>query len=86
MGIFLRRGSYINKKPSMKKIKGKFSYGALGALSSLAGLPSITRCNGGNCATCFGYAGIGLVLLFMVLLREFTRNKEGVDGTAKGID
>ena len=42
----------------MKKVKPQLLYALVGASGGLAGMLPLSRCSG-NCAACFGCAGVG---------------------------
>ncbi len=65
----------------MEKLKDKLIYSSFGGISSAAGLISLSRCPGNACASCFGCAGMGIMLLAGVLIKKIKGGK-GNNGMA----
>lgn len=63
----------------MKKLKQQILYGLIGASGGLAGMVPLSRC-GGNCAACFGCAGVGLGIVLILVGQKIRDGKEGADG------
>ena len=63
----------------MKKVKPQLLYALVGASGGLAGMLPLSRCSG-NCAACFGCAGVGLGIVLILIGQSFKRVKEGSDG------
>lgn len=63
----------------MKKRKQQILYSLMGASGGLAGMFPLSRC-GGNCAACFGCAGIGIGIVLILIGQKFRSKKEDSDG------
>jgi len=63
----------------MKKAKQQILYALIGASGGLAGMVPLSRC-GGNCAACFGCAGVGLGIVLILIGQKFKGVKEESDG------
>lgn len=55
----------------MERLKDKIFYSALGASGGLAGLVSLSKCQGNACTSCFGCAGVGVGILLITLIKKF---------------
>ena len=63
----------------MKGRRHPILYGLMGAAGGLAGMLPLGRC-GGNCAACYGCAGIGLGIALILIGQKFAGGKERSDG------
>ena len=63
----------------MKKVKPQLLYALIGASGGLAGMLPLSRCNG-NCAACFGCAGVGLGVVLILIGKKIRGVKEESDG------
>lgn len=63
----------------MKKAKQQILYALIGATGGLAGMVPLSRC-GGNCAACFGCAGVGLGVVLILIGQKIRGVKEESDG------
>jgi hypothetical protein len=70
----------------MEKFKETCWYTALGVSGGVASLAALTRCTGGNCTSCIGCAGVGLIVLMIPFCRRYLKKEEGTDGKIHGMD
>ena len=63
----------------MKKVKPQILYALIGASGGLAGVLPLARCSG-NCAACFGCAGVCLGVVLILIGQRLKGVKEGSDG------
>ena len=54
----------------MEGFKDKILYSVIGASSGLTGLISLSRCPGNTCISCFGCAGVGIVVILIALFNK----------------
>jgi|GEM_PF-881334 len=67
----------------MGKIKNKILYSALGVSGGAAGIALASRCSGRACASCFGCAGVGILLLTGAAIKKIKGGKRDY-GLASG--
>ena len=59
----------------MADIKNKIVYSALGVSGGVTGIALTARCSGNACASCFGCAGVGIMLLAGALIKKIKGGK-----------
>lgn len=67
----------------MGKVKNKILSSVLGVSGGLAGLTFLPRCSGNTCASCYGCAGAGIVILFIAAIKKFKGGSKN-NGLASG--
>lgn len=54
----------------MGRLKDKILYSAAGISGGLSGLAFISRCAGNACTSCLGCGGVGIVILFITVVKK----------------
>ena len=67
----------------METIQRKVMYSVIGMSGGMAGLSRIGTCTGTGCPSCFGCAGMGVLLILLALWKR-KENKD--DGMAENND
>ncbi|MDA8422228.1 MAG: hypothetical protein M0Z89_02725 [Nitrospiraceae bacterium] len=66
----------------MEELKNKIICGGVGAMSSLAGIVSLSRCSGSACTSCFGCLASGAGIILLAVINKSKIGKENQNGMA----